>query len=153
MVHERQIQPMKPMIERRHRPAYPDGAEPVVFLAFVEHDLQAAGPDNEQAEADVVEGADLGVLDVRRIVHEARDHEDGEDADGNVDVEGVAPAEGVGEPAAERGTQHRGNDDSQAIGGHGHGSLLRREAFEQDGLRKGLQRAAARALQDRAPAE
>ena len=58
--------------ERRHRPAYPEGSEPVIFLAFVEHNLKAAGPDNEQTEADIVEGSNLGVLDVRRIVHEAR---------------------------------------------------------------------------------
>ena len=148
MVHERQIQPMKREDERRHGPAHPEGAEPVVFLAFVEDNLQAAGPDNQQAEADVVEGADLGVLDVGRVVDEAADHDDGENADGNVDVEGVAPAEGVGEPAAQRGAEHRGDHDSEAVGGHGHGALLGRKAFEQDGLRQRLQRAAAGALQD-----
>ena len=45
--------------QRGHRPAHPDGAKPVVFLALVEHDLQAAGPDDQQAEADVVERARL----------------------------------------------------------------------------------------------
>ena len=33
--------------ERRDRPAHPDGAEPVVLLALVEDDLQAAGPDDQ----------------------------------------------------------------------------------------------------------
>ena len=148
MVHECQIQPMKRDDERGHRPAHPDGAEPVVFLALVEDDLQAAGPDDEQAEADVVEGADLGVLDVGRVVDEAGDHEDGENADGNVDVEGVAPTEGVGEPAAERGAEDGGDDDAEAIGGHGHGALCGGKAFEQDGLRERLQCAAAGALHD-----
>ena len=124
MVHERQIQPMKRDDERRHGPAHPDGAEPVVFLALVEDDLQAAGPHDQQAEADVVEGADLGVLDVGRIVDEAGDHEDGEDADGNIDVKGVAPAEGVGEPAAQRGAEHRRDDDAEAVSGHGHASVF-----------------------------
>ena len=71
MVHERQIQPMRRDDECRDGPAHPDGAEPVVFLAFVEDDLEAAGPDDEEAEADVVEGADFGVLDVGRVVDEA----------------------------------------------------------------------------------
>ena len=101
----------------------------------------------EQAEADVVEGADLGVLDVGRVVDEAADEDDGEDADGDIDVEGVAPTEGVGEPAAEGGAEDRGDDDSQAVGGHGHGPFGGRKALEQDGLRKRLQRAAARALE------
>ena len=47
-------------------PADPDGAEPVVLLAFVEDDLEAAGPDDEGAEAEVVELGHLGVLDVGR---------------------------------------------------------------------------------------
>ena len=79
---------------------------------------------------------------------EAADHDDGENADGDVDVEGVAPAPGVGKPAAEGGTEHRRAYDSQAVGGHGFGAILEREAFKQDGLRQGLESAAARALQD-----
>ena len=135
-VQERQIHVDERNDERRDRPAHPDRAEPVVFLAFVEDDLQAAGPDNEQAEADVVEGAHLGVLDVGRIVDEAADHDDGENADGNVDVEGVAPAKCVGEPAAQRGAEHRSTNDSEAVGGHGLGAVLEGEALEQDGLRE-----------------
>ena len=132
--------------QRGDRPAHPDSAEPVVLLALVEDHLQAAGPDDEQAEADVVEGADLGVLDVGRIVDEAGDHEDGQDADGNVDVEGVAPTEGVGEPAAQGGAEDGRDDDAEAVGGHGHGALLDGEAFEKNGLRERLQCAAAGAL-------
>ena len=37
--------------ERRHGPAHPDGAEPVVLLALVEHDLQAAGPDDRASRS------------------------------------------------------------------------------------------------------
>ena len=92
---------------------------------------------HEQAEADVVEGADLGVFDVGRVVDEAGDHDDGEDADGNVDVEGVAPTEGVGEPAAEGGAEDGGDDDAEAVGGHGHGALLRRESFQAGWIARG----------------
>ncbi len=86
--------------EEEGGPADPDGAEPVVFLTLVEDDLQAAGPDDECGEAVAVEGGDFGFADVRRIEDEAVDHEEGEEADGDVDVEGVAPGVGVGEPAA-----------------------------------------------------
>ena len=38
--------------EEEGGPADPGGAEPVVLLALVEDDLEAAGPDDEGAEAD-----------------------------------------------------------------------------------------------------
>ena len=41
--------------EEEGGPADPGGAEPVVFLALVEDDLQAAGPDDERGEAVAVE--------------------------------------------------------------------------------------------------
>ena len=147
-VQECQIQHDEGDDEGGDGPANPECAEPVVFLAFVEDDLQAAGPDDEQAEAEVVECADLGVFDVGRVVDEAADHEDGENADGDIDVEGVAPAEGVGEPAAEGGAEDRSDDDSEAVGGHGHGAFATGEALEQDGLGERLERAAAGALED-----
>ncbi len=146
--HERQTHPMKPRTSAASGPADPDGTEPVVFLSFVEDYLQAAGPDDQEAEADVVEGADLGVLDVRRVVDEAGDQDDGEQADGDVDVKGVAPTECVSEPAAEGGAENGGNDDAESVGGHGHGSLGGREALEQDGLGEGLKGAAACSLKD-----
>ena len=79
----------------------------------------AAGPDDEGAEAEIVEGGDLGFVDVVGIVDEAVDHEQGEDADGDVDVKGVAPRVGVGEPAAEGGTEDGGDDDSEGEDCHG----------------------------------
>ncbi len=109
----------KAMSEEEDRPADPDGAEPVDFLSLVEDDLQAAGPDGEQAEAEVVEVAYFGVFDVGRIVDEAADHEDGQRADGDVDVEGIAPAVGVGQPAAEGGAEDGRDDDAKGEEGHG----------------------------------
>src|ERR1022692_631763 len=98
--------------QRGYGPANPGGAEPVVLLALVEDDLQRAGPDHQEAEADVVEGADLGVLDVGRIVDEAADEDEGENADGNVDLEGVAPTESIREPSAERGADDRSHHNA-----------------------------------------
>ena len=72
----------------------------------------------------------------------------GEDADGDVDVEGVAPGVGVGEPAAEGGAEDGGDDDSEGEDGHGGAAFGGREGFEQDGLRERLQRSAACSLDD-----
>ena len=134
--------------EEDEGPADPDGAEPVVLLALVEDDLEAAGPDDEGAEADVVEGGRLGVADVGRVVDEAVDHEEREDADGDVDVEGVAPGVGVGEPAAEGGAEDGSDDDSEGEDGHGGAAFGGREGFEQDGLRERLEGSAAGSLDD-----
>jgi len=134
--------------ERGDGPADPGGAEPVVLLALVEDDLEAAGPDAQKAEADVVEGADFGVPDVGWVVDEPGDEDDGEKADGDIDVEGIAPTECIGKPAAEGGTEHRGEHDAQAVGGHGHGTFGDGKAFEKDGLGEGLQGSAACSLED-----
>ncbi len=61
--------------EEEDGPANPRGSEPVVFLSLIEHNLQQAGPDDQRAKAEVVEGWDLRVLDVVRVVDEAVDHE------------------------------------------------------------------------------
>src|ERR1039458_6552047 len=132
--------------EEEEGPANPEGAEPVVLLAFIENDLEQAGPDDERAEAEVVEGGDFGVLDVGRVVDEPVDHEQREDADRDVDVEGVAPGVGVGEPAAEGGAEDGRDADSEGEDGHGCAAFDRREGLEQDGLRERLQGSAARAL-------
>ena len=129
-------------------PADPDGAEPVVFLAFVEDDLEATGPDDQEAHAEVVEAGDAGVLDGGGIDNVAVDHEERRAADRDVDVEGVAPGVGVGEIAAEGGTEDGGDDDSEGEDGHGGAAFGGREAFEQDGLGDGLEGAAAGALDD-----
>ena len=79
---------------------------------------------------------------------EAVDHEEGEQADGDVDVEGVSPGVGVGEPAAEGGAEDRGDDDAEAEDGHGGATLARGEGLEQDGLGERLEGSAAGALDD-----
>ncbi len=127
-------------------PADPGGAEPVVFLAFVEDDLQCAQPHRQQSQADAVDSSGLGVLDVRRIFDEPHDHQDGQDADGNVDVEGPAPGIGVRQISAESWSKDGRDDHAQREDRQRTAALVGRKTLQQNGLRQGLQRAAAGAL-------
>ena len=70
----------------------------------------------------------------------------GEQADRHIDVEHGPPDEGVGQPAAEDGPEHRGDHDAQAKNGERLPMLLSREGIEQDGLAQGHERRAANAL-------
>src|ERR1039458_7923115 len=53
----------------------------------------------------------------------------------------------VREPAAESRAEHGSDDNTEAICGHGHGTFLGGKTLEQNGLREGLQCAAASALE------
>src|SRR5579863_10416163 len=116
-------------------PADPYRAEPVIFLTLVENDLQAAQPQGQKAEADTVQLAGMSVFYVGRVLHVPRDHEHCEDADWNIDVKRPAPGIAVGEPSAERWTQHWSDHYSKREHGHCHTALLGRKGFEQDRLR------------------
>ena len=126
------------------------GGEPVVLFALVEHDLQAAHGDGEEAQAHVIHVAQLGAvgLDPRRIFDQAGDQNEGQNADGNVDEEDPAPGEVVGDPAAERGADGGREHGDQAVEGEGLAALLRLEGVGHDGLGHGLHAAAAGALND-----
>src|SRR5437764_342615 len=67
------------------------GRKPVVFLSLVEHELQRADSDGEQADAPVVNPPRF-LPDVRRIEDEEPRHDQRRDADRNVDVEHPPPA-------------------------------------------------------------
>src|SRR5882724_1173089 len=121
-------------------------SEPVVFLAFIEHDLERADAQREVTDAPVINAA-FTTLDVRRIVNEQHRHDDGRDPDRNVDVEKPAPGVTFGDPAAEHRTKHWSNNDAQRPECHGFGALLRGKGFHQDGLRKWLQASAGCALE------
>ena len=127
-------------------PAEPVRAEPVIFLTLVQQDLKAAGPDGEQTETDAVKWPDLGVFNVWRVVHEAIDHENCQDADRDIDVKRIAPAVTVGQPAAEGRSQDGCDDNAEGKESHGRAPLGGRKALEQDRLRKWLQCATASAL-------
>ena len=128
-------------------------AEPVVLLSLVEHDLQAADADDQQADAPVVDASLLAMPQIRRIEDENLRQDDRDDADGNVDVEDPAPTVIVGEPAAGDRTEHGRDHDAERPERHRLPALLRRKRLQQDGLRQRLQSAAARALNDAADNE
>src|SRR5258708_36010254 len=81
-------------------PANPGGAEPIIFLAFIEDDLQAAQPHREQSQADAVEFSRMSLFHVRRVLHITRNHKYRENAHGKIDVKRPPPAVSVSEPAA-----------------------------------------------------
>ena len=128
------------------------GGEPVVLFALVEHDLQAAHGDGEEAEAEVVHVAQAGAvgLDPGRVFDQAGDEDEGEDADRDVDEEDPAPGEVVGDPAAKGGADGGREDGDEAVEGEGLAALLGLEGVGHDGLGHGLHAAAARALQNAA---
>ena len=127
------------------------GGEPVVLLALVEHDLHAAHGDGEKAQAQEVHVAQARAvgLDPRRIVDQAGDQNEGQDAHRNIDEEDPPPREVVGDPAAERGADGRREHGDQSVEREGLAALVRLEGIGHDGLRHGLHAAAARALQTR----
>jgi hypothetical protein len=128
-------------------PADPDGAEPVVFLTFVEDDLQAADPYHQRAQADAVESNRLRSPHVRRVFDKSADHEDSQDADRYIDIERVTPAIGVSEPASQCGSEDGGAHHAEPKQRHGDAALLRWKTLQKDGLRQRLQSSAAGPLQ------
>ena len=81
---------------------------------------------------------------LRQVAH---GEQQGEEADRHVDVEHRAPDEGVGQPAAEGGAEHRRDHDAEAENGERLAVLLLGEGIEQDGLAQRHERRAANALQ------
>ena len=120
-------------------------AEPVQQLAAVEHQLQRADRDAQSAKAEPIE---LRAGVVRRLRQKDDDADEVENADRQVDVEHVAPAVILGQPAAEHRTQHRSDHHADAEQRHGEALALPRIAREQNRLRERNQRSAERALHD-----
>ena len=76
---------MNPTRALRPRPIIRGGFEPVVLLAQVQHDLQAADPQDQQAEADQVDAC-LGLLCF--LAEQETPHQKaGADGHGDVDQE------------------------------------------------------------------
>ena len=133
--------------QNHRRPANPGCAEPIVLLPLVQNHLQAACPKAQQAKAKIVERARLRCANVLRIAHIPVNHEDREHADRDIDVERIAPAIRVGQPAAKRWPQHRRDDHAESEQRHRRTALGRRKTLQQDRLREWLQRSTARSLQ------
>ena len=129
-------------------PAHPLGREPILLLAFVENNLERAEPHRQERKARKIDTFDFRVLDIGRVFDKGLDHEDGKDADGQVDIENPAPGIVVGDPATEGRPKNRGHNHAHAEGGHRHTALFARETFEQNRLRHRDQGPAARSLKN-----
>jgi hypothetical protein len=126
------------------------GAEPVVFLTFIEHDLDGADGDDEEAEAPIVDAlttlADFG--EVRRVFDEPVRKIERDDADGDVEKEDPAPGVVVDDPATDGGAKDGSGDHCDSVDRECHAAFLRREGVREDGLLAGLQASTSRALQN-----
>ena len=89
-------------------------------------------------------------FDPGRIVNQAVDQNEGQDADRDIDEEDPAPGIVVGDPTAQGGADGGGKDGDDAIEGKGLAALLGFEGVGHDGLRHGLHASAAEALNDAA---
>ena len=125
------------------------GAEPVLLLALIQHDLQGAHADNQHPQAPQIDAHAAAVeAEIGRIVEEQRDHEQAGQPDRQVDIEHPAPRVRVGEPAAQGRSQDRGGHDAQPPKSHSLAAFPSGKLFEEHGLGKRLQTAAGGALQD-----
>src|SRR5258708_33011750 len=124
--------------------------EPVIALSFVEDHLQRSEAERDQTEPDVVDlrFAQLTALEVWRILNEPRCQQERKNADGDINEENPAPAEVVGDPTPERGTNGRSHNHGHAIDGKCHAALGGRKGISEDGLLARLQAAAARTLKN-----
>ncbi len=116
-------------------------SEPVLFLPFIERDLQRAHRDHQQTYADVVDAIKIvpvGFL-VRRIFDQPVGEEQRQDAYWNVDVENPVPGVVVRDPAAERGSDRRRQYGNQAVEGKGEAAFRGLKRVGHDGLRHRLQ--------------
>ena len=121
-------------------------SEPVLFLAFVQHDLQRAHAHRQHAETPKV-GAQLAAAQVGRIGNKQADHDQAGDADGEVDIEDPAPRIGVSNPPAERGAKYGRGDNAHPPKRHGLAALRAREFLQQHSLGKRLEPSPGGALE------
>ena len=118
--------------------------EPVELGAAVEHDLQRADGQGEEAEAEEIELAEAA----HRVGHEQQDAGECSHADRHVDVEHPAPVEVVGEVGADDRADDRRDHDAHAPHRHRLAMALARVDVEDDRLRQRRQRGAEGALHD-----
>ena len=129
-------------------------AEPVVALALVEHELQRAEPDRDQCEADVIDAQSLAeqlpslVLRAGGLVDQRAHEEQRNQPHRHVDQKYPVPGIVVGDPAAERRSDHRRDHDRDAVDRKGLAALFRRKRVGKDRLLAGGHAAAAEPLQD-----
>src|ERR1700719_1213679 len=101
-------------------------SEPIVFLSFVEDDLQRTYAQGQERKSDEVEARELlpQARYVRRIVDQLIDQYECQNANRNVDIENPAPGVVVGNPAAQRWTNGRSADGRDPVQRKGKPALL-----------------------------
>ena len=125
-------------------------AEPVVLLPFIEHHLQGADAEREQGDSDVVnfQSRAREALYPRGIFDEAKDQEQRQNADRQIDEENPAPGVVIRDPSAEGRSDRRRDDCGDAVEREGQTALFGRESVRQDCLGHGLKPATADPLQN-----
>src|ERR1700741_1607112 len=72
--------------------------KPVLILSFVQHNLQATDPNDEQAKPDKIDSFALRAFEVRRVLQKNQTHKNREDADRQINVEYPTPRIIIGQP-------------------------------------------------------
>ena len=108
-------------------------AEPVEYLAAIQHHLERAGGEPQHGKP-VPGEPQVGPL--RRLLHEQRDADDGEDAERQVDVEHPAPRVEVRQIATECRTDHRAHRDAHGEDRHRLGAPRERIDVQHRRLRQ-----------------
>src|SRR6185312_762271 len=93
------------------------GLEPLVALALFQHELQRAQSRDEQSESQEID-LSLFANEIWRILNEARDEDEIENPDREIDVEDPRPRVIIREPAAERGSERRREHDAESVHAH-----------------------------------
>src|ERR1700676_2861267 len=125
-------------------------SEPIVFLSFVQGDLQGAYAYGQQRKPDVVEPGKPLLLagQIRRILDAPIQQQQRHRPHWNVEVENPAPRVAIGDPPSQRRTDGRSADRRDSIQRKGQPSLRGRKRIAKDRLRHWLQASSERALQD-----
>ena len=123
--------------------------EPVFIFAAIEKDLQAAQPQRNQPDADIVDlQPPFRPLALPgRIFQQLVDRQHRQDADRDIDKEDPAPAVVIGDPAAQRRSDNGRDNNGDRREAERLTAIFRLKVVEQHRLLHRLQAAAKKALQ------
>ncbi len=108
------------------------GAEPVLQLPAIQHDLQCTDSEAQRREAEKIERR----MPCRRLTHGTQESEHGQDAKRHIDEKDPPPAVVFRKPAAEHGADGRTDDHSQHPDRHCPPLAFGRIDVQEHGLRK-----------------
>ena len=118
---------------------------PALVLALVEEVDEGSDPEHYE---DGAEGVEALVADAAGFAEEEGTGDEGEDGDRDREDEDVAPAEGVGNEAADDGADEQADGDDAAVESHGPAALTGRKCADDEAGAGGLQHGGADALED-----